>query len=129
MVDIKLDDNLRLTQAANGDAPVIVDIECLLQDIKLEAVTQEGDLFYAPDYGWSLLDFMQCEDTDLNRLEISERIRKGLSSYEKVDTAMVQVDVDLKENMLQIHIRFALLGNDNAYELELVLDRIKVVVT
>lgn len=42
MVDIRLDENWKLTQAATGDAPTAADIECILQDIRLESLTQEG---------------------------------------------------------------------------------------
>lgn len=43
--DIRLDDSWQLTQAADGDAPLCSRLDCLYQNIVLEALTQPGDLF------------------------------------------------------------------------------------
>lgn len=45
--DIRLNDEWALTQAADGDAPLCSGLECLYQNIILEALTQPGDLFYS----------------------------------------------------------------------------------
>ena len=45
MEDIRLDSSWKLTQAANGDAPVVSGTECLLQDIRLESLTRKGNCF------------------------------------------------------------------------------------
>ena len=44
--DIRLDDDWQLTQASTGDAPACSGVDCFLQDIRLEAITQPGELFY-----------------------------------------------------------------------------------
>ena len=44
--DIRLNDEWQLTQASTGDAPVCSGLDCFLQDIRLEAITQPGELFY-----------------------------------------------------------------------------------
>ncbi len=74
--DIKLTDEWQLTQAADGDAPLCSGLECLYQNIALEAVTQKGDLFYDIDFGWSLYDFIQSEDDELT----GSRSRSGPGS-------------------------------------------------
>ena len=71
--DIRLNDEWALTQAADGDAPLCSGLECLYQNIILEALTQPGDLFYDASFGWGLYDFIQSEDDDLVRLEIAQR--------------------------------------------------------
>ena len=71
--DIRLSDEWQLTQAADGDAPLCSGLECLYQNIILEALTQPGDLFYDLTFGWGLYDFIQSEDDDLTRLEIAQR--------------------------------------------------------
>ena len=76
--DIRLNDEWALTQAADGDAPLCSGLECLYQNIILEALTQPGDLFYDASFGWGLYDFIQSEDDDLVRLEIAQRARLGL---------------------------------------------------
>lgn len=126
MVDIKLDTKWALTQAANGDAPIIKQTDCLLQDIKLEAITQEGELFYDITYGWSMLQFIQSEDTDLTRIEIDERIKSKLSKRIEVDTQSIATSINFKDDILMIGILFKLLNDDKVYNIDIVLDRIRV---
>ena len=76
--DIRLTDAWELTRAADGDAPLCSGLDCLYQNIILEALTQPGDLFYDAAFGWGLYDFIQSEDGDLVRLEIAQRARLGL---------------------------------------------------
>ena len=82
--DIRLSSDWQLTQAADGDAPLCSGLECLYQNIILEALTQKGDLFYDADFGWSLYDFIQSEDDELTRLEIVQRARLGLQKREVI---------------------------------------------
>ena len=89
--DIRLSDEWKLTQAADGDAPLCSNFECLYQNIILEALTQPGDLFYDPAWGWGLYDFIQSEDDDLTRLEIAQRARVGLQRREVIRPETVQV--------------------------------------
>ena len=44
--DIRLNSEWQLTQATDGDAPLCSGLECLYQNIVLEALTQPGDVFY-----------------------------------------------------------------------------------
>lgn len=67
--DIRLTDAWELTRAADGDAPLCSGLDCLYQNIILEALTQPGDLFYDAAFGWGLYDFIQSEDGDLVRLQ------------------------------------------------------------
>ena len=69
--DVRLSDEWQLTQAADGDAPLCSDLDCLYQNIILEALTQPGELFYDLTFGWGLYDFIQSEDDDLTRLEVA----------------------------------------------------------
>ena len=65
-----------LQGAADGDAPVAEGLEEFLQEIRLESMTQEGDLFYDPEYGWSLLDFIQRDDSEADKVGNQDRIRR-----------------------------------------------------
>ena len=71
--DVRLNDTWQLTAATDGDAPLCADLECLFQNIALEAVMQPGDLFYDPDFGWGLYDFLGSENDALTRLEMTQR--------------------------------------------------------
>ena len=56
--DIRLNSEWQLTQATDGDAPLCSGLECLYQNIVLEALTQPGDVFYDAEFGWGLYDFI-----------------------------------------------------------------------
>lgn len=127
MEDIRLDSSWKLTQAANGDAPVVSGTECLLQDISLESLTQEGELFYDPDYGWSLLDFLQGEDSELKRAAIEMRVRQRLSKRTAIDPASIRTVISFREDALRIQVLFYLQEDKTQeYGLEINLDRIRV---
>lgn len=126
LVDIKMDENWKLTQAANGDAPTVSGVECILQDIKLEAVTQEKEIFYDENYGWSLLDFIQAEDNALTRTEIEQRIKSKLSNRDYIDSDSIEILIVFTDITLTISIAFKFINDDETYTVDLVLNRIKV---
>ena len=89
-IDIMLDGDGQPVPDGNGDTSLVSDDECWLQDIRNEAVTEEGELFYEDEegdgsYGWGLLDFMQGEYDDFTRMEIQQRIRSKLSKRDYID--------------------------------------------
>lgn len=127
MIDIKLSDTWTLTQAANGDAPVIEDIQCFVQDVKLEALTQEGELFYDESYGWSLMDFIQCENDELSLIEIKNRIREKLSRREEIASESIESAITFLEDTIYIKATFKLVGSNKIFEIDISLDRVKVV--
>lgn len=124
--DIKLDESWQLTQAANGDAPVITDTDCFLQDIKLEAMTQEGELFYDKEYGWSLLDFLQRNEDELTRLEIKERIRSKLLRRKQIDSERIKTEVYFGEDTLTVITQFGIYGTEKKFRIETDLSRVSV---
>lgn len=124
--DIKLTESWQLTQATNGDAPIIADIECLIQDIKLEALTQEGELFYDVDYGWSLLDFIQSDDDDLIRLEIKERVKSKLERRPEIDIESIQTSIQFEEDVLKLNLLFRLMNGEQDYSIDIELSRVNV---
>ena len=126
MTDIKLDDNGQLTRAADGDAPMASDMEEFLQSIRLESLTQEGDLFYDLEYGWSLLDFAQCDDDNLTRIAIQERVRSKMARHPEVDGSSIKTTVYFTDDTLQIDIIFKRQDSDNTYLMGVALDRILV---
>ena len=104
--DIRLDEDGQLTQAADGGAPLCSGMDCFLQSIILEAQTQKGELFYDEDFGWSLYDFLQSEDDEITRLEITQRVRSGLLKREEIIPDSVQVQVGLIKDAFHIYGSF-----------------------
>lgn len=124
--DIKLDKDWQLTPSANGDAPLLSNADCIIQDIKLEALSQEGELFYDNDWGWSLLDFMQVQDDDLTRLEIEQRIRTKLSRREEIDNGTITITLEFDGDMISSIVSFKFINDSTQYNLDVALDRVKV---
>lgn len=124
--DIKLDENWQLTSAANGDAPLASEKDCIFQDIQLEALTQEGELFYDESWGWSLLDFLQSQDDELTRIEIEQRVKTKLSKRPEVNVESIEVNVEFNGSAIIIHTTFSFIDDSKVYELTVGLDRVKV---
>lgn len=124
--DIKLDDSWQLTQAATGDAPLVSGFDCIMQDIRLEAMTQEGELFYDDAWGWSLLDFVQSEDDELTLIEIKERIREKLEKREIIDADTITTGVQFEADALKILVTFCFVGSSETYSVSVTVDRVNV---
>lgn len=112
--DIKLDTDWNLTPATDGDAPLVSDLECLYQAIVLEALTQEGDLFYDDDYGWSLYDFINSEDDELTEIEIANRAREKLGAWEVIDPDSIETDVSYADDAFTLVVSFQFQDADEA---------------
>lgn len=125
-IDIKLDNEWQLTAAANGDSLLTSGIESIIQDIKTEALTHEGDVFYDEEYGWSLLDFVQAQDDDLTRIEIKQRVQTKLSRRSEIDIETIDVKVDFNNDKLPIEVSFSFIFGPEKYVIKLELDRVKV---
>lgn len=124
--DIRLDDEWQLTQAADGDAPLCSELDCLYQNIALEAVTQPGDLFYDPSFGWGLYDFIQAEDSELNRLEIMQRARLGLQKREVILLDSIEISVDFDEDKLRLCCSFRFDTEEQNRELNVIVSAVSV---
>lgn len=125
MTDIKLNDNWQLTPAASGDTPLTDDLEGLLQTIRTEAITQEGELFYAPDFGWSLLDFLHAQESDLVKIEIDSRIRKKIAKYDEIIAGTVEIQQVWSSDMLNIAVTFKI-SDGSEHTIGTSLNRIEV---
>lgn len=126
MTDIKVDDDWQITRAANGDAPLTGNEDEFLQSIRLESMTQERDLFYDLEYGWSLLDFVHSTDSKLTRTAIRGRVRTKMSRRDEVDISTLEVNVAFQDDRISIPISFQRKDTDRRYTFEVALDRIKM---
>lgn len=129
LTDIKLDDSWKITQSASGDAPITNGIECFVQDVKLEAITQEGEIFYDAAYGWSLLDFIQMLDDELVIVEIKERVKSKLKNREMINGNSIEIQTEFEKDILRLKVSFKILSNDELITLNISVSRVGVEVT
>lgn len=124
--DIRLDEMWQLTQAADGDAPLCSALDCLYQNIALEALTQPGDLFYDLEFGWGLYDFLQAEDNELTRLEMTQRVRSKLQRRSVIVPETIGVQITRVDNVFRLRCDFRFAGEDTARTLNVVVDAVRV---
>lgn len=124
--DIRLSDAWQLTQAADGDAPLCSGLDCLYQNIALEAITQPGDVFYDLEFGWGLYDFIQSEDSDLTLLEITERAKTKLRKREIIIPESIQVTIDFQEESYLLYCSFTFNEEDEPRSLNVIIGAVTV---
>ena len=124
--DIRLSDEWQLTQATDGDAPLCSGLECLYQNIILEALTQPGDLFYDLSFGWGLYDFIQSEDDELTRLEIAQRAQVGLQKREVIAPESIQIDVGFEDDAFLLCCSFRFDEEETPRKLNAIISAVNV---
>lgn len=124
--DIRLSNAWQLTQAADGDAPLCSGLDCLYQNIALEAVTQPGDVFYDLEFGWGMYDFIQSADSDLTRLEITERVKNKLRKREVIIPESIQVTIDFQEDKYLLYCSFTFDEEDEPRSLNVIIGAVTV---
>ena len=132
-IDIMLDEDGQPVSDGNGDTSLVSDDECWLQDIRNEAVTEEGELFYEDEegdasYGWSLLDFMQGEYDDFTQMEIQQRIRSKLSKRDYIDAGSIQTMVDFDGHLYHVRVAFRKNDSSNEYSIDIESNGVEVIV-
>lgn len=126
MIDIKLNEDWQLTSHTNGDILTISDKECLLQDIRLEAVTSEGDLFYDTSYGFGLMEFMHQPHGELLKIEIQQRLKQKLRRRTEIDISSIKTTVNFMDDSIEVYIEFRLLGDDETLTLNLSVSPVRI---
>ena len=131
-VDIMLDEDGQPVSDGNGDTALVSDDECWLQDIKNEAMTEEGELFYEDEegdasYGWSLLDFMQGEYDDFTQMEIQQRIRSKMSKRDYIDAGSIQTTVNFDGHIYH-RIAFRRTDSNSEYNIDIESNGVEVIV-
>ena len=132
-IDIMLDEDGQPVSDGRGDTSLVSDDECWLQDIRNEAVTEEGELFYEDEegdgsYGWGLLDFMQGEYDDFTRMEIQQRIRSKLSKRDYIDAGSIQTAVDFDGHSYHVRIAFRKNDSSKGYSIDIESNGVEVIV-
>lgn len=115
--------------SVTGEFKITGEYEGVIQEIKLEALTQEGELFYDEKYGWSLYDFIQANEDELTKIEIAQRCKTKLKKYDYVNQESVSINVDVIDGSTEISITFKIMNSDTVYNITLRLDRVNIEVT
>lgn len=76
--------------------------------------------------GWGLLEFLQAEDDDLTRLEISERVKDKLRRRKEIRAETITVTILFEDDILKILTRFLLIDSKETQNIDVGLDRVKV---
>lgn len=129
--DIKLDANGQPVPDGNGDFATVSGDECWEQDLKLEAETEEGELFYEDEdgdeaYGFGLRDFTHAEDDEFTRTEINQRIRGKLSKRTYLDMAKTTQEITYSDGVYRDKVSVAKNGSDEGYDMELSTEEVEV---
>lgn len=132
-VDIRLDANGQPVAAEDGESELVEDNECWLQDLKNEAMCEEGELFYEDQegddsYGWGLLDFMQGEYDDFAEMEIQQRIRSKMAKRSYIDPGSIQVEVAFDGHRYKVRIKFKRTDSNDEYTIGIESDGVEVTV-
>lgn len=79
----------------SGDLSMVSDRASLLQDLKNELTSFDGDLFDAleGEYGYGLQEFINLEATDINQLELEQRIITKLNKNEYINKDEISVKI------------------------------------
>ncbi len=123
--DIALDDNFQPIPQANGDFSLAEGLDCLTQEIRIEALTTAGELFYDTSFGWSLPDFQQAQSDELTLLELQQRVRAKLAAREEIDTSSITVAVTTGDTV-SLLIVWRYVGATKNTQLDISIGRVEI---
>ena len=123
--DIALDENWQPAVRSNGDFATVSDLDCLMQEIRLEALTTQGELFFDPEFGWSLPDFLHLRIDDLTLLEIEQRGYARLAARDKIETSSIAVKAQAGDTVL-ISAVWRWIGDSKTNRLQVSVGRVDI---
>lgn len=118
--DIRLNTGYQPIVQASGDMALISGNDCFLQSLRIEAASAEGDLWYDPAWGWSLLDFKDSLQEELTLLELEQRIRSKLATHEEILVGSIEVHVSRQEDSFFAAIAFRLLSDGELRQMNII---------
>lgn len=128
--DIMMDLTGQPVPLASGAESLSMGLECLLQDIRNEAVTTGGECFYDESYGWSLLDFAHRGFDDLEKIKLQNRIKAKLSKRQEINQRSINITITQQEDdIIGVHLEFKIKNSDVSYLMDLRVDGAEVTVT
>lgn len=129
--DIKLDANGQPVPDKNGDFATVSGDECWEQDLRLEAHTEEGELFYEDEdgdeaYGFGLLDFVHAENDEFTQTEIMQRVRGKLAKRTYLDLAKTTQEVTYRDGVYYDSVSVSKNDHNDEYNIELSTEEVEV---
>ena len=85
-----------------------------------------GDGVYDAEFGWGLYDFIQSEDTELTRLEITQRVRLKLQKREVVLPESIEISIAFEDDAVVLHCSFRFAEEDERRELDVIIGAVSV---
>lgn len=112
--DIQLDAEGDFVIDSGGDLMIATELDCLIQDVKHRLITYPGDLFYDESYGVGVQEFTNSEDSEINRLHLTEKINLRLSDEPRIEMDSITASaVEWKNGEIIINTSFIPIGLDN----------------
>ena len=129
--DIKLDANGQPVPDKNGDFATVSGDECWEQDLRLEAHTEEGELFYEDEdgdeaYGFGLLDFVHAENDEFTQTEIMQRVGGKLAKRTYLDLAKTTQEVTFRDGIYYDSVSISKNDSNDEYNMELSTEEVEV---
>ena len=132
--DIKLDDLGQPIVNSNGDFMTVSNDDCWKQDLKLEAETEEGELFYEDEdgtdrYGFGLMEFNHAENDEFVETEIKQRCKAKLEKRAYLDPMKTKqsVSYDKGKGIFTNYLSVAKENSNDEYNIELTTDKVEVI--
>lgn len=114
MTDLAMNDGMLIADST-GDLMIFSDRDSIIQDIRNELTSFDGDVFDAEDgeYGYGLPEFINLEATEINQLELEQRIKSKLAANEYLDQEETDVQIiSWDMNGIRLEIPIQLQGED-----------------
>lgn len=128
--DILLDEDGDFLISSAGDLEIVTELGCLKQDIKHRLETYPGDLLDDETYGVGLQQFINSEDSPINRLEITQLIKSKLADEPRVELDSVEPEVlQWNDGNIEIVVSYLPIGEDNPVNLILKVGSVGIEVT
>ena len=125
ITDIRLSEDWQLTASSTGDVPLCSARDCFLQDIRLEAVTTPGEVFYNPSWGWGLQEYLRREYDGVAKLEIGRGSGANCRNFRKWTALQSRYRWSLR-GQIRIDIFFRFVEESGQEHLQVSIDRVRV---
>ncbi len=129
--DIMLDANGQPVPDKRGDFSTVSGDGCWEQDLRLEAATGEGELFYEDEdgdeaYGFGMLDFVHAENNEFAQTEIMQRVRGKLAKRTYLDLAKAMQEVTYRNGVYYDSVSISKNDSNDEYNIELSTEEVEV---
>lgn len=129
--DIKLDANGQPVPDKNGDFATVSGNECWEQDLRLEAATEESELFFEDEdgdeaYGFGMSDFIHAENDEFTQTEIMQRVRGKLAKRTYLDLAKTTQEVRYSRGIYYDSVSVSKNDSNDEYNIELSTEEVEV---